>query len=294
MRKSNKIYYYKDLLNDDFAGTKIRQKKIDANFKFVHKNILWRFFAWIIYYLIAVPVLWFYCVVLARIKVVNKKALKKLKKQNYYLYGNHTGIIDAYIPSLITLPHRNKIVVSPDAVSIKGIRNIVQMVGGLPVPDGISGMQQFVKALEYYHNKNYRITIYPEAHIWPYYTGIRPFKDSSFGYPVSTNSPVIAFCSTFSEATGIFKHIKKANVTVHISEPFYPDPNKPKKEAQRELRDKVYNFMVETAKKYNTFEYITYKPYTESPEYLASLKNQNEPQAETATNEETATKGENK
>ncbi len=267
--KQKKIIYYKDELNDDFAGTKINAKKIDGTFKYVHKNIIWRFLSWFIYYFIAVPFFGLYFKIIKGVKVKNKKAVKKIKKQNYYMYGNHTGVVDAFIPSLISLPQRNKIVVSSDGVSIKGIKNLIQMVGGLPVPDGIEGMQQFVRAMSYYHEHHYNISIYPEAHIWPYYTKIRPFKDSSFGYPVSTNSPVIAFCTTYSKPTGLLKKWKKADITVYVSDPIYPDATKPKKEAQRELRDKVYNFMVETAKKYSTHEVITYLPYTESPDYKA-------------------------
>ncbi len=271
--KQKKIIYYKDELNDDFAGTKINAKKVDSSFKFVHKNIIWRFFSWLIYYGIAVPFLGFYCRVIKKIKIVNKKALKKIRKSNFYFYGNHTGAVDAFIPSLISLPQRTKIVISSDGVSIKGLKNIVQMVGGLPVPDGLSGMSQFVKAMQFYNDHKYNIAIYPEAHIWPYYTKIRPFKDASFGYPIMHNKPIVAFCTTYQKPTGLFKKHKKANTTVYVSDPIYPDLTKPKKEAQKELRDKVYNFMVETAEKYSNFEAITYLPYTKSPDYIAEQIN---------------------
>lgn len=266
-KKEKRVIYYKDELNDDFAGTKIKAKKVDSKFKFVHKNIIWRFFSWLIYYCIAVPFLGFYCRVIRGIKIKNKKALKQIRKSNFYMYGNHTGASDAFIPSLISLPQRTKIVISSDGVSIKGLKNLVQMVGGLPVPDGIDGMKQFVGAMQFYNDHKYNIAIYPEAHIWPYYTKIRPFKDTSFGYPVMNNKPVIAFCTTFSKPTGFFKHMKKANTTIYVSDPIWPDTTKTKKEAQKELRDKVYNFMVQTAKEHSDYEAVIYKPYTESPEF---------------------------
>lgn len=272
--KKTKTIYYSDLLNDDFMGTHIKTKVVDENFKFVHKNIIWRFFSFLIYYLVAVPVIWFYTTFILGLKLVNKKSIKKLKGKNCFFYGNHTGICDAFSTNLASLPTRNKLIVGPDTVSIKCLKNFTQMLGALPIPDNFSGMKKFVQAVEYYHNKHYNITIYPEAHIWPYYTGIRPFKDNSFGYPISLSSPVIAFCTTYQKPKGIFAKLRKANITVYFSDPIYPDLTKPKKQAQKELRDKVYDFMVETSKKYSTFDYIIYKPIEEKPVDEESVEEQ--------------------
>lgn len=271
MKKRNNnptIVYYQDELNDDFAGNNIKTKVIDKNFKFIHKNLLWRFFSFIIYYLIAIPVVTFYTVIIKRVKFVNKKALKRAKKHSkkgVFLYGNHTGAIDAYTPNIISFPYRNKIVVSPDAVSIPGIKNIVQMLGGIPVPSDISSLRRFTSAIEYYNKEGCNITIYPEAHIWPFHTGVRNFKDSSFAYPISTNSPVIAFFLAFSEPKGLFSRFRKANCTVFVSDPIFPNTNLPKKEAQKELRDKVFEFMKDCSQKHSTYKIIDYKHISEKP-----------------------------
>ena len=258
MKKEKKIrtIYYSDPLNDDFAGTHIKQKKVDENFKYVHKNIFWRFFSNLIYYVFAIPIVWFYVKVVQHVRFVyeDKKALKNLDK-TYFLYGNHTGVLDVYTPNLIPKHKRNKILVSPDAVSVKGIKGIVQMLGALPVPNTKTGLRSFTEALEYYYKKKYIITIYPEAHIWPYYTDIRPFKDTSFGYPVKFNAPVVAFVTTFSAPKTRFKN---ATRTVRVSAPFFPNPDLPYKEAKKDLRDRVYNWMKEQADKYSTYKYINY------------------------------------
>ncbi len=252
------MYTYSDPLRDDFSSKKIKTAKVGNNFKYIHKNPIWRFFAFLVYYLFAIPTLWFYVILFRRVKFINKKNFKKVKKQKAFLYGNHTAyLLDACIPNFITLPHRNKIIVSPDAVSIKGIKNLTQMLGALPVPTDFSAMKNFYKAVMYYHKK-FHLTIYPEAHIWPYYTGIRPFKDISFGYPVKLNAPVVAFCVCYSKPRGVFAKLRKVNITVHVSEPFYPDLSKSEKEAKQELRDKVINFMKITTQKYSTFSPCDY------------------------------------
>ena len=173
----------------------------------------------------------------------------------YFLFGNHTGVIDAYTPSRITFPRKNKIITSPDAIALKGVGKVAQMVGAMPVPTTTTAYKNFLKAIEYYYNARCPIVIYPEAHIWPYYTDVRPFLDSSFAYPVKLNSPVVAFVTTFKKPTNIFRKTKR---TVYVSSPFYPDKTKTNKEARKDLRDRVYNWMKETVKKHSTYAYIEY------------------------------------
>ncbi len=265
-KREPKIVYYSDSSNDDFAGTNINQKSVDSNFKFVHTNPIWRGCSFLIYYLVAIPLVWIYTKIVFGLKIKNKKALKQLKRQPCFLYGNHTGYIDAFSPNLIGLPKRNKIIVGADTVSIKGLKNLTQMLGALPIPTGSNGMKEFLKAVNHYHKKGFNITIYPEAHIWPYYTGVREFGDTSFAYPVKLNSPVVAFFTAYTKPKGVFGFLRKVNTTVYVSEPFYPNPEKNKKEAQKELHDKVFNFMKECSEKYSNYEVVVYKHISEKPE----------------------------
>jgi hypothetical protein len=173
------------------------------------------------------------------------------------MYGNHIGFFDAFTPNLISCPRKNMIVVSPDTVSIKGLRTIVEWLGAIPTPSDISGMRNFKKSVTE-HSKTKNITIYPEAHIWPYFTGVRDFSDASFAYPVEKNAPVIAFFTAFSEPRGFLSCFRKANMTVYVSNPMYPDKTLPPRAARRELRDRVYAFMKEHSEKYSTYSVIEY------------------------------------
>ena len=55
----------------------------------------------------------------------------------------------------------------------------------------------------------------------------------------------------------IEKGKKKPKITIYIDGPFFPD-DIPLKEARKNLRDKVYNQMIERSKESN-FEYIKYQ-----------------------------------
>lgn len=102
------------------------------------------------------------------------------------------------------------------------------------------------------------VVIYPEAHIWPCYTGVRPFRDSSFRYPVETGQPVFAFTVTYR------RHLilPLPRTVVYIDGPFFPDSALTLRQNQRKLRDEVYNAMCRRSQKSN-FRYHEYVEQTE-------------------------------
>ena len=95
--------------------------------------------------------------------------------------------------------------------------------------------------------------IYPEAHIWPFYTKIRPFKDTSFRYPVQQKLPVFSLTNTYQRKG----KKKRPQMVTYIDGPFYPDQSLPVKEQKTLLRDQVYHTMVERAENSN-MEMIQY------------------------------------
>ncbi len=257
-----KIVYYSDPVNDDFAMTKIKKKFIDENYKFVPKSKLYTAWTCIIRAL-AYPVIFFIECIIHGVTFKNKKALKGIK--GAYVYGNHTSYLDAYTSNLVSFPVRQKIIANSDAVSIKFFGPTIKALGCIPIPDTVRGMSKFLKAVEYCHKRGENITINPEAHIWPYYNGVRPFPATSFRYPVIDGAPVVAFFMAYQQPKGIEKLFRKVKRVVYISDVMYPDMTIPKKQAQKKIRDEVYNFMDECSKKYSTLEVIkyVYKPVIE-------------------------------
>lgn len=249
-----KTIYYNDELNEEFSEAKIEPRKIDGTYKYEHKNFFWNISAYLIQNIISVPIKFIYAKLKFGIKYIGKEKLKPYKNQGYFIYGNHTQpFADTFIITNTVFPKRNFLIVNPENVSMKGLGNFVQMFGAIPIPNDRSGMKNFLNSIKKKIQKGYSVTIYPEAHIWPYYTKIRPFKSVSFKYPIELNTPTFCVTNTYQK-----KKNGKPKITTYVDGPFYPDDNIQNiQEKKQNLRDKVYNQMVERSKESN-YEYIKY------------------------------------
>lgn len=253
---NKKIIYYEDELNDEFSSAKIKPKIIDENYKYIHNNIIWNICSFLMQNVISLPIKFLYSKIKFRTKVIGKEKLKNYKKQGYFIYGNHTqAFADTFLISNIVFPKRNFLIVNPENVSMKCLGNIVQMLGAIPIPSNKKAMKNFLEAIKSKIQKGYSITIFPEAHIWPYYTKIRPFKSVSFKYPIKFNTPT--FCAT-NTYQSYGKKKDKIRIVTYIDGPFFSDENLNDKEKQENLRNKIYDVMVKRSKNSN-INYIEYK-----------------------------------
>ena len=257
MADKNKTIYYSDELNDDFASLGIKKKPLGDDFEYIHKNILWNTCSFVIYRMIAQPLVFVFVKVAHRQRFKNRKVLKTARKTGAFIYANHTNmLLDAFVPNIVKLRKRGYILVGPDTTSIPGLKNIVEMVGAIPLGQTLSENKEMLECINHRIAKNKGfITIYPEAHIWPYYTGIRDFKAGSFSYHCYTDTSVFAMTNCNKKKL-IGKHPK---VVTFVDGPFYPDKNLPMKERKEKLRKQCYDTMVKRAKENSTYSYIVYE-----------------------------------
>ena len=253
--KSVKEYVYYDELNDEFSGIIRDTIKIDENYKYWHNGLLWKVGSFFLYRIIMTPVAFLYIKLKFHIRFVNKKVLHKHGKNGFFLYGNHTQVPgDGYIPTVLTFPKRDYVIVNADNVSLKGTRTFMEMIGAYPIPSTIGGMKNFMKGLKKHADAKKGIVIYPEAHIWPYYTDIRPFGQATFAYPVLFKKPVFCFTVTYQK----MKFIQSPRITVYVDGPFVTDSTLTNKEAESKVRDQVFYCMKERSKN-STYQYLSYK-----------------------------------
>ena len=249
-----KTFYYTDELRDDFAGTDINTKKISGEYQYLTRNPVRKAFAWFLHHFIATPLVFLYNQIGHGERIIGRKKLKPYKKTGFFLYGNHTRAAgDGYEPSLVSFPRKAYIIAGPDVVSIPGIRRIVQDLGVLPLPSDTASARNFQEALRKLSEKGFPIAIYPEAHIWPYYTEIRSFPDGSFRYPAEFGKPVFTFTTTYQKRG--FLPLQRA--TVYIDGPFFADPSKSVRENRQMLREAAFETMKMRSKE-STFSRCRY------------------------------------
>lgn len=247
--KDNRIRYFESYDEDFFqSGEKYTLEK---DYEYNQKGILKRAISSLTYGL-ALIFSNVYCRLFLHVRFVGEEKLRK-ERGAFFLYGNHTQPIgDVFNPALACFPKRIYTVVSPANLHLPVIGRLIRPLGGLPLPDTLSGMINFSNAIKGRFGEGHPIVIYPEAHLWDYYTGIRPFGSGAFEYATKLDSPVYCFTTTYQKR----RFGKKPRITIYVDGPFLSSEAK-RREKARELRDKVFLQMQERAKESN-YEYIKY------------------------------------
>lgn len=249
--------YYKDELNDDFGG-EIKIRPLPKNYKYESTGI-WKLFDFILYWIIAKPFAFIYMKIKFHQRIVNRKAVKEIKG-GYFIYSNHTLFAgDAFTPSLIDSFKKNYLIVSPETGSLTALLPILRGVGALPIDNDVNQMKKLIRCINDRSKKSI-VSIYPEAHIWPYYTKIRPFKDISFKYPVRQNKPVVVVTNTYRK--GWFA--KRPRIVTFVDGPFYPKEEYSNQENIKYLRDITYKTMTKRIEENSTYSYFDYQKIPES------------------------------
>ncbi|MBQ8203161.1 MAG: 1-acyl-sn-glycerol-3-phosphate acyltransferase [Clostridia bacterium] len=251
--KKERIRYYNSF-DDDFEIARDQNFKLPEDYKWIKRDFISKALSFLVY-TAALIFSSVYNRFVLHITFSNRKVLRSVKRGGYFLYCNHTQPIgDVFTPALAVFPKRIYTVVSPANFSIPVIGKILTYLGALPIPDSISKMKEFNRAIQVRIEENKCIVIYPEAHVWEYCTQIRPFPDTSFKYPVLLNKPAFAITSTYKKS----KLFKRPITKVYIDGPFYPDTTLNAKKQKEQLHSKIVSVMQKRSKESN-FSYYNYE-----------------------------------
>ncbi len=238
-----KVIYYTDELNDEFSAAQITPRVIDGSYDYLPGGAWKRVTHFFWYRVVATPLAWVFLKLKFRHKVIGRDVLKQAKDTGCFLFGNHTQpVADALIPTMLCFPKTVNVIVHPNNVSMPVLGKITPSLGALPLPDDLTASRNFIHALETLIARGRAVCVYPEAHIWPYYTGIRPFSDKSFRYPIKYGVPAFCFTNTYQ------KRGKRVRMVTYVDGPFFPDPDLPLTRQRQELRDRVLDVMRRRAK----------------------------------------------
>ena len=239
-----KVIYYEDERNDEFSTAVIEPRRIDGDYVYDRRGPLRAVTRFFWYRMVATPIAFLYVKLALRQKSVGREKLKPFRKQGIYMYGNHTQAVgDPFTPNVFSFPKRVSFIVHANNVSMPVLGRINPSLGAIPLPDNMEAFKNFRACVNGRIEKGHAVVIYPEAHIWPYYTKIRNFPDDSFGYPAKSDTPVFCFVNTYKgRGEG-----KKPDMITYIDGPFYPDMDIPLKQRRKKLRDEVYETMCRRA-----------------------------------------------
>jgi len=250
--KETETRYYRSF-TDDFVESRNQSFRVPENYTWIHENLFYRIISRCLY-LLAVLFAFPYCRFWLHVKIKNKSVLKQHVKSGCFLYGNHTQPMgDAFIPFRVLALKRVYIVVNPANLGIPVLGPLLPVLGALPLPDTIGQMKKLNEAIRMRIREQGCVVFYPEAHVWPWYTGIRPFPPVSFGFPVEYSAPSFCMTTTCQKR----KYGKKPGITIYLDGPFYPDSSLPKKKQKEQLCDRIYDCMVRRSQN-STYQYINY------------------------------------
>jgi len=257
-QKTN-VIYFSDIYNDDFDETSLARPGVPKEYKYIRKNPFLVFINAFLYYGLAKPVLSIGCI-FNGIKVYNRDKLKELRKAKtgVFLYGNHVAIMDVFKVQAFVVHRRVNIIGFSDSLAIsKFVTFLVRAFGFLPLPEptDFTNIKKLQEAIEYSIKvKRQHILIFPEAHIWPYYTKIRDFKNGSFHYPAKLNAPIMPFVTVWRKVWWR----KKPCQTIVFGDLIYPKKEYDVHQNRDYLREECLKQMNNLSHSFKQYEYVKY------------------------------------
>ena len=176
------------------------------------------------------------------------------------MYANHTNPFHDVFGPALAADRRIFTIISPVNLKLPGIGKYLPMIGGIPLGTNAEEKKAMNEAVDMRLKKQKKcLVIYPEAHVWPYYTGIKKFPagDKSFKYAVRNDLPIFTMTTTYHKRKDK-KHGDLPRMDVYVDGPFWPDKGKTDDENRAKLAKEAYDSMVKYSKK-NSYEYFIYK-----------------------------------
>lgn len=248
--------------------------KFDVNekYKYVPTNTFFRIISWIVYYIIAVPILSILLKLVYDFKIEGKENIKNLQG-GAITVSNHVLVLDCAMVGLAVCG-KKKIFYTTQSESfqIPFVRKLIKLLRAIPIPKEVKNKERMVKEISNLLKDNKFVHFYPEAILYPYCNKIRHFKNGAFDLAIKNDVPVVPIVIKFRQPKGIRKILKrKKDATLKILEPIYFE-NILKEESQDNLDNNLKNNLENNSKSNSNLEDTSNKTILSSREKAIILK----------------------
>lgn len=188
---------------------------------YYHRGYIFKIFSRLFYTAIAIPLLLLWTRFVLGVKVKGSRNLRRIR--GGLTICNHVHTLDSALVGLALLPRKLIFPTLPQNINSLWPGTMVQVLGGVAIPENIKEIEIFFDEMEFLLMKNRIVHFFPEGELKPYYNGLRSFKKGAFHLAARARVPIIPMSISFSPPKGIRKLIsKKPVMTLHIGKPIEP------------------------------------------------------------------------
>lgn len=229
---------------------KSKSIKFDGDYSYLDKSLKFKILHFLLYF-----TTWTLAFLINRIRFGLKIEGREKIRQNRKLFANGMMTVCNHVHRwdmicvLQALRYRSAwIPMYADAFNGKDEFKM-KHIGGIAIPNELSGLRKFDQAMDELHDKKQWIHIFPESCSWYHYAPLRPFKIGAFNMAYKYALPIVPLVISFRPRTGWRKWFGNDGplLTIHVGDPIIPDPNIPRKEEAARMRDLAHKTMCNMA-----------------------------------------------
>ncbi|MGN0033085.1 MAG: lysophospholipid acyltransferase family protein [Candidatus Limimorpha sp.] len=222
-------------LTDDVVQSKHQDYQMPDDYVYIRTAWRHRLAGNVIYRLFQ-AVGWVYLRCHLHTRFYGTERLKAFREQGFFLYGNHTQPFGDVVQVMLLCGHHRACgVFSPANFGIPVIGKLLPLIGALPN----HRPKALTEAITTHIQQGHVVAIYPEGHVWPFYTQLRPFPDTAFHFPVSLHAPSFTMTAVYRP----YARGKCVQQEVYIDGPFYPPEEMTPRQQRAELCKQVRSVM---------------------------------------------------
>lgn len=200
-----------------------------------------RLFRWLLYYVVAVPVLQVVTRVTFGLRVRGRKNLKGL--DSAVLCCNHVHYLDCAMMVCAVAPRRVTFASQAGNFRLPVAGWLVEHLGCISVGETVQETKQFLLTMSQRLRRGDWFGIFPEGELRPYCDTLREFREGAFQIAVMAGVPVVPMVIVKRPKRGWRRLNRKPPLTLRIGEPVWPPESGTPKERRRNFCAACYEAM---------------------------------------------------